>query len=208
MNDEEARRNEILFAAITGFSKEKCTQVFSNYSVSEVLENPMLFEGTPEQVCKITQVYELVTAIKIESLAMQQRQIRGPSDAFDYFENKMGSLDHEEVHLLMLDTRHKIIHCNAISKGGLAGAGVLPRDLIREALKYNAAAVMIAHNHPSGDPKPSPDDVSTTKQLSKAFDLVGIEFVDYIVVGKGHSVSLKESGLMELKCKYEPDLGR
>lgn len=208
MNDEEARRNEFLFAQITGFPKEKCAQVLSKYSLSEVLENPMLFEGSSAQVRKIELVYELVSAIKLESLFMQKRQIRGPADAFDYFENKMSFLDHEEVHLLLLNTRHKIIQCTTIAKGGLAGAAMFPRELIREALKHNAAAVMIAHNHPSGDPSPSPDDVSTTKQLSKAFDLVGIEFVDHIVVGKGRSVSLKESGLMELKCKYEPELGR
>ena len=82
------------------------------------------------------------------------------------------------------------------------------RILFKPALENFATGIIVAHNHPSGDPKPSPDDVSTTKQLSKAFDLVGIEFVDHIVVGKGHSVSLKESGLMELKCKYEPELGR
>ena len=208
MNDEEARQNEFLFANITGFSKEKCAQVFSKYSVSEVLENPMLFEGTSAQVHKIEQVYELVRAVKVEKLLMQRRQIGGPSDAFDFFENTLGVLDHEEVHLLLLNTRHRIIRCVPVAKGGLAGAALFPRELVREALKHNAAAVMIAHNHPSGDPKPSPDDVSTTKQLSKAFALVGIDFVDHIVVGKGCSVSLKELGLMEQKCKYEPELDR
>ncbi|MEI8199290.1 MAG: DNA repair protein RadC [Eubacteriales bacterium] len=123
-------------------------------------------------------------------------QIGGPKDAITIFENEMTHLKKEEVHTLLLDTRHRVIRHVTISSGGLASAGIYPRELLREAIKANAAAFVLAHNHPSGDPKPSPDDIATTKALQKAADLIGIELVDHIVVGHGSSVSLKELGCL------------
>ena len=123
-------------------------------------------------------------------------QIGGPKDAMTIFENEMTHLKKEEVHTLLLDTRHRVIRHVTISSGGLASAGIYPRELLREAIKANAAAFVLAHNHPSGDPKPSPDDIATTKALQKAADLIGIELVDHIVVGHGSCVSLKELGCL------------
>ena len=123
-------------------------------------------------------------------------QIGGPKDAITIFENEMTHLKKEEVHTLLLDTRHRVIRHVTISSGGLASAGIYPRELLREAIKANAAAFVLAHNHPSGDPKPSPDDIATTKALQKAADLIGIELVDHIVVGHGSCVSLKELGCL------------
>lgn len=123
-------------------------------------------------------------------------QIGGPKDAITIFENEMTHLKKEEVHTLLLDTRHRVIRHVTISSGGLASAGIYPRELLREAIKANAAAFVLAHNHPSGDPKPSPDDIATTKALQKAADLIGIELVGHIVVGHGSCVSLKELGCL------------
>lgn len=123
-------------------------------------------------------------------------QIGGPKDAMSVFENEMTHLKKEEVHMLLLDTRHRVIRHVTISSGGLASAGIYPRELLREAIKANAAAFVLAHNHPSGDPKPSPDDIATTKSLRKAADLIGIEMVDHIVVGHGSCESLKELGCL------------
>jgi len=126
----------------------------------------------------------------------KNRQISGPQDAITIFENEMVHLKKEEVHTLLLDTRHRVIRHVMISSGGLASAGIYPRELLREAIKANAAAFVLAHNHPSGDPKPSPDDIQTTKALKKAADMIGIELVDHIVVGHGSSTSLKELGCL------------
>jgi len=123
-------------------------------------------------------------------------QIGGPKDAIAIFENEMVHLKKEEVHTLLLDTRHRVIRHIMVSSGGLASAGIYPRELLREAIKANAAAFVLAHNHPSGDPKPSPDDIQTTKALQKAADLIGIELVDHIIVGHGSSTSLKELGCL------------
>lgn len=123
-------------------------------------------------------------------------QISGPEDAIKLFEHHMRHLKIEEVHAMLLDTRHRIIRRVIISSGGLASTGVFPRELFREAIKSNASAIVLAHNHPSGDPKPSSDDIQTTQSLSKVALMIGIELVDHIVVGHGSSTSLKQFGVL------------
>ncbi len=123
-------------------------------------------------------------------------QISGPEDAIKLFEYRMQDLKKEEVHVILLDIRHRVIRNVVISSGGVASTGVFPRELFREAIKSNASAIVIAHNHPSGDPKPSSDDISTTQSLSKAALLIGIELVDHIVVGRGTSTSMKQFGVL------------
>ncbi len=126
----------------------------------------------------------------------KSKQISSPADAIALFENEMCFLKKEEVHVALLDTRHRVIRKSVISSGGLASTGIYPRELLREAIKANASAIVLAHNHPSGDPKPSPDDASTTRTLKKAADLIGIDLIDHIVVGRGSSSSLKELGMI------------
>ena len=202
MLGEEKNRLEYLFQSVTGINKEKCNRVFEKYTVGEVVENPLLFEGTALQTRKIELLGELQTSIKTKDPFWSRKQICGPKDASDYFESRMTGLDHEEVHMLLLDTRHRVIKAEVMAKGGLASAGMYPRELARTALKYNASAVIIAHNHPSGDSKPSPDDVASTKALQKSFDMIGIELVDHLVVGSNNSTSLKELGVLERNEEY------
>ncbi|MEI8200501.1 MAG: JAB domain-containing protein [Eubacteriales bacterium] len=197
MLGEEKNRLEYLFQSVTGINKEKCNRVFEKYTVGEVVDNPLLFEGTALQTRKIELLVELQTSIKTKDPFWSRKQICGPKDASDYFESRMTGLDHEEVHMLLLDTRHRVIKAEVMAKGGLASAGMYPRELARTALKYNASAAIIAHNHPSGDSKPSQDDIASTKALQKSFDMIGIELVDHLVVGSNNSTSLKELGVLE-----------
>lgn len=202
MMGEEQNRLEYLFQSVTGINKEKCNRVFEMHTVREVMDNPLLFDGTAAQMRKIELLGELNATVKTKDAFWTRKQICGPKDASDFFVSRMGNLDHEEVHMLMLDTRHRVIAAEQISKGGLAGAGIYPRELGRVALKYNASAVVLAHNHPSGDSKPSPDDVQTTKALKTAFELLGIELVDHLVIGGSNTASLKEMGVLEQKEQY------
>lgn len=132
-------------------------------------------------------------ALRIDP-TLRGRKISVPQDAIDLFENRMLNLTVEEIHSLLLDVRHRVIRHVVISSGGLAATGIYPRELFRVAIKANAAAMVLAHNHPSGDPTPSQEDISTTKALGKAALVLGIDLVDHIIVGKFHSVSLKEFG--------------
>lgn len=202
MLGERQNRLKYLFQSVTGISKEKCTRVFEKHTVEEILDNPLLFEGTAVQTRKIEMLCELQTSMKTKDAFWTAKQISGPQDAIDYFSHTMSGLDHEEVHMLLLNTRHRVIKNEVVSMGGLAGAGVHPREIARIAIKYNAASVILAHNHPSGDPKPSPDDISTTKSIQQALALLGIELIDHLVIGNPTAASLKEYGVFEGRSEY------
>ncbi len=101
----------------------------------------------------------------------------------------------EHVIVLLLDNRHRLIRTSPIAIGSLSASLVHPRELFKEAIAASAAAVIVAHNHPSGDPAPSAHDVELTKRLAEAGALLGIEVVDHLIVGADGVVSLREAGV-------------
>ena len=108
----------------------------------------------------------------------------------------MRTLDREHFRVILLSTRHEVLGIADVSVGGLASAPVHPREVFKEAIRHSAAAVIVVHNHPSGHPEPSGDDVAITAQLRAAGRLMGIEILDHIVIGKhGQHASLRERGL-------------
>jgi DNA repair protein RadC len=123
-------------------------------------------------------------------------EIRCPSDAIALFEPLLAPLDREEFHVLLLDTRHRVIRSERVSSGGLASAVIAPRDVFRLALRANAAALMLAHNHPSGDPTPSRQDIEATRVFSELGSLMGIPVLDHLILGSESSCSLKQLGYL------------
>uniref|UniRef100_UPI0035B459B6 JAB domain-containing protein n=1 Tax=Pseudomonas fluvialis TaxID=1793966 RepID=UPI0035B459B6 len=98
--------------------------------------------------------------------------------------------------LLMLDSRHRVIAFEEVFRGTLDGASVYPREVVKLALEHNAAALILVHNHPSGDPEPSMADRNLTTKLQDALKLVGVRTLDHVVVGNEGCVSLAELGYM------------
>lgn len=105
-------------------------------------------------------------------------------------------LDHEEVWMLGLDGRNGVRCARRIGQGGLHGCALLPRDVLRTALREAASALVLVHNHPSGDPSPSPEDVHMTRCLAAACDVVGVPLIDHVVVARGGASSLLELGVL------------
>lgn len=104
---------------------------------------------------------------------------------------------HQEVFMvLFLDNRHRLIVAEELFHGTIDGASVYPREVVRRALHHNAAATILAHNHPSGVADPSRDDLEITKQLKQALALIDVRVLDHIVVGRGYTVSLAEQGAL------------
>ena len=122
-------------------------------------------------------------------------QIKTPADAAQMLMLHMGLLDQEEVRTLLLDTRNRVMSSHMIYKGSLNAASMRVSEVFKEAVRSNAAAIIVAHNHPSGDPSPSAEDISVTKTLSSAGKLLDIEVLDHIVIAHNRYVSLKERGL-------------
>jgi DNA repair protein RadC len=121
-------------------------------------------------------------------------QLRHPRDAAAYLLPRFGSRGTEQFGVVLLDTRHRVLRTAVLAVGTLNSAAVEPREVFREAMRAGAAAVVVFHNHPSGDPLPSPDDVELTRRLVAAGVLMGIDVVDHLVLGDARYCSFKESG--------------
>ena len=126
----------------------------------------------------------------------RQGSLSSPQDASDFLRTRIGALDHEEFHVLWLDQRHRILGTECLFRGTIAGASVCPREVVKAALRINAAACILAHNHPSGEPEPSAADRHITQELVTALRTIEVRVLDHIVVGAVATVSLAGRGLM------------
>ena len=120
--------------------------------------------------------------------------MRGPDDVFRFYGPRLGALGVEEFHVAVLDAQHRLERDLLISRGILDGSLVHPREVFREAIAERAAAVILVHNHPSGDPTPSAEDVAVTRQLVAAGRLLDIPVHDHVVIGRARYVSLAQEG--------------
>lgn len=122
--------------------------------------------------------------------------IRSPRDVSDLLSEQLRYLQKEHFVCLFLNTKNVVIAQETLSIGSLNAAVVHPREVFRAAIKCSSASIICAHNHPSGDPTPSKEDVQLTQRLIEAGSIVGIDVLDHIVIGDGQYVSLKERGLI------------
>ena len=109
--------------------------------------------------------------------------IRSPQDAADLIQYEMGALEQEHFRVLLLDTRNQVIQQRDIYRGSLNASMIRIGEVFRDAIRANAAAIILAHNHPSGDPSPSPEDVAVTRAIVEAGRLLDIEVLDHLVIG-------------------------
>jgi DNA repair protein RadC len=123
-------------------------------------------------------------------------QVLHPRDAAAFLMPSFGARAVEQLGVVLLDSRHRVLRTAIVAVGGLNHTSVEPRDVFREATIGGAAAVLVFHNHPSGDPSPSADDVELTRRLAAAGALLGIDLVDHLVLGDARYCSLKETGLL------------
>jgi DNA repair protein RadC len=122
--------------------------------------------------------------------------IRGPRDIWEFCRHTMEDLPVEEFHVLILDSQHRMQRDVTITRGLLNSALVHPREVFREAIAENAAAIVLVHNHPSGDTAPSPDDRVTTEALYQAGKVLDIPVQDHIIIGRNRYLSFAEAGLL------------
>lgn len=122
--------------------------------------------------------------------------IKSPDDAAGLVMEEMRHLDREHFRALLLNTRNQVIGTDKVSVGTLNSSTVHPRELFRNAIKRSAASVILVHNHPSGDPTPSREDLDITGRLSEAGKIIGIEVLDHIIIGDNKFTSLKAKGLI------------
>ena len=122
------------------------------------------------------------------------RKITQPRLAFEYLQVLLKDYEYEVFSAVFLDTQHRVIRFEELFRGTIDSASVYPREVVKKALAYNAAAVILVHNHPSGDPEPSNADRRITQRLKEALELVEVRVIDHIVVGSEGCESLAERG--------------
>jgi len=148
----------------------------------------------PAKAAQLKAAVELGRRIAAASPA-EKPTINSPADAANVIMYEMRALDQEVVKVLLLDTRNRLIAVVEVYRGSLNTSMIRVGELFREAVKQSAASIIVAHNHPSGDPSPSPDDVAVTRMMVEAGRLLDIPVHDHIVIGQNRFVSLKERGL-------------
>lgn len=135
-----------------------------------------------------------VALVREGTVKSETRSVCGPADAAAVLRQIIGDYDREAFAVLFVDAKHRVIGVNIAGVGTLDSAQTGPREVFRAAILAGAKAVILGHNHPSGDPIPSSADLHLTRRLTKAGELLGIPVLDHIIIGESSHVSLRERG--------------
>lgn len=146
---------------------------------------------TPTQAERLAAAFDLGRAVERARLPARPR-LAGPAEVYRLLAPELRGLPKETFHALILDARHRLKGRARVSEGTLSTSLVHPREVFAPALRQGAAALIVAHNHPSGDPEPSAEDVAVTRRLREVGRLVGVPLLDHVVIGDGAWVSLNE----------------
>ncbi|TCL70951.1 DNA replication and repair protein RadC [Hydrogenispora ethanolica] len=147
----------------------------------------------PAKAVQLKAAFELGRRV-LTSNPVQQPAIRNPQDIFDLLKASFQDLDREHFKVVHLNTKNQVLKIETTAIGILSSSPVHPREVFKEAVKMSSAGVVLAHNHPSGDPTPSKDDLLLTSRLREAGEILGISVIDHVIFGDNRYISLKERG--------------
>lgn len=137
-------------------------------------------------------------------IATEETVVRGPADVVGYLGPELADLAQEQLRTVLLDTKNRVLGTCLVYHGGLNSIVVRLADCFREAVRRNAAAILLVHNHPSHDPEPSPEDVRVTREAAQVGELLGIDLLDHVIVGGRSFVSLRERGFYRPPAEKRP----
>lgn len=197
--------NQELLAILLGSgTKDESVMTLANRVLMHFEGLKLLKDATFEELTAIKGIGNakgvlILSALELGKRLSQYRPseryvIRSPEDGADYIMEELRNLNQEHFVVLFLNTKNQIIHRQTIFIGSLNASIVHPREVFREAVKRSAASIIVAHNHPSGDPTPSQEDIHVTKRLQESGKMIGIELLDHLIIGDHKFVSLKEKG--------------
>ncbi len=147
------------------------------------------------KAAQIKAAFELANRLEVEPESGEKTSVRTSQEVMSLVRGRLRGKKKEHFLVLLLDTRGQLIKVAEISVGSLDASIVHPREVFKEAISASAASVIFVHNHPSGDPEPSQDDIKLTERLVQAGEIVGIDVLDHIIIGSTNFVSLKGRGL-------------
>jgi len=162
-------------------------------SFNEITSIKGIKEGKASQILALSELFRRFRTLK----AMKKYvKINSPKDLADLLMGEMNELTQEVLKVVLLSTKNMIIGTKDVFKGSLNTSIVHPREIFKQAINKNSASIIICHNHPSGDPTPSKEDINITLRIKECGDIIGIKLVDHIIIGNNKFVSLKERGLI------------
>ena len=199
----ESLSNQELIAILlrTGTRSESVLQlsnrVLAFFDRIQDMQHATLEEMTSVKGIGEAKAVQLLAAVELGKRLTRKHSteryiIRSPEDAAAYLMPDMSNLNQEHFVVLFLNVKNEVLHSRTIFIGSLNSSIVHPREVFREAVKRSAASIICAHNHPSGNPAPSPEDIEVTKRLAEAGKIVGIDLLDHIIIGDHKFLSLKE----------------
>ena len=160
-------------------------------SIETLMQIKGIKEAKASQLIAACELYERASYEKLNSL-----QIKSAEDVVSVVKHKFFKDTQEVVRLLCLNTKNNIISIKEVFKGSLNSSIVHPREIFKEAVNLSAASIILCHNHPSGDPTPSIEDINITKRIKSCGQIMGIELLDHVILGKNKFISLKEKGII------------
>lgn len=206
-NGPESLSNHELVALMlrTGTKDESVLQLanrlLTHFEGLRLLKDATLNEITSIKGIGMAKAVHLLASVelgrRISNLNYDDRYvIRSPEDGAKYMMNDMRFLTQEHFVALYLNTKNQVLHKQTIFIGSLNASIVHPREVFKQAIRRSAASVICLHNHPSGDPSPSQEDIEVTKRLEECGKIIGIELLDHLIIGENKFVSLKEKGYL------------
>ena len=197
---------ELIAILLRTGTKEESVLMLANRILTSFDKIQDLREATIEEMMSVKGVgqakaVQILAAVEIGKRLYQKHTegrytIRSPEDAAAYLMTDMSTLQQEHFVALFLNVKNEVLHKQTVFIGSLNSSIVHPREIFREAVKRSAASIIVAHNHPSGQTAPSPEDIEVTKRLVEAGSIVGIDLLDHVIIGDHRFISLKEKGYM------------
>ncbi|KAF0823695.1 DNA repair protein RadC [Cytobacillus firmus] len=206
-NGPESLSNHELIAILlrTGTKDESVLQLanrlLTHFEGLRLLKDASLDEITAIKGIGSAKAIQVLAAVeigrRISKLTYDDRYIiRSPEDGANYVMHDMRFLSQEHFVCLYLNTKNQVLHKQTIFIGSLNASIVHPREVFKEAFRRSAASIICIHNHPSGDPTPSREDIEVTKRLAESGKIIGIDVLDHLIIGENKFVSLKEKGYL------------
>jgi len=199
-NDESLTTDYQLLGDLLGVPPENVRETLAKYSLRDLgsmTETELRDAGlTPAKARKILSAFELARRYGTSERMRPGQFFENPRQIFDHFHLALRHEKREMFIVVLLDARHRVMKEQVVSIGSLTTSIVHPREVFRPAIRDAAGAIVLVHNHPSGDPRPSDEDVAVTRRLVHGAELLGIRVLDHIIVGDGTYASFKETGLL------------
>ncbi len=172
-------------------NKAKGLRGVIDFTPEEFMEYKGIGKAKGTQLCAVIELSKRINQSKYQD----DIRINSPDNVVSLMMSELRYLKQEHLYAILLDVKSKMIGKILISKGGLSSSIVHPREVFKLAIKKSSASVILVHNHPSGEPNPSNEDIKITKRLYSVGEIIGIEILDHIIIGDGKYISLKEKNI-------------